>query len=196
MRVFFEAVLIGLAIAIPIDEIYLLCVKKTLDRGMKAAFLIGLGAALADCSFALLAMCNIPCVSCFFNEHGHFIKSAAGVFLIFIGLREFRKESAYALDIPHSTEASLAFKAYFLELSNPVTIAVILGLYRSIHSNSFSETAQILMGIFMSVIVWWLFLGFMISRYKHFLSEKVLHMVKFLTSLGLVVIGIMIIWSK
>ena len=43
-----KAWMIGIAIAAPVGPIGMLCIKKTLELGIKGALLVGLGAALAD----------------------------------------------------------------------------------------------------------------------------------------------------
>ncbi|OJU72806.1 MAG: hypothetical protein BGO07_01140 [Alphaproteobacteria bacterium 40-19] len=53
----------GVAIAVPAGPLGLLCVKKTLERGFKGALLIGLGAALADSVYGIIATVGLTAIS-------------------------------------------------------------------------------------------------------------------------------------
>lgn len=59
----FKAWMIGIAIAAPVGPIGMLCIKKTLELGIKGALLVGLGAAFADSVYGLIAALGLTAVS-------------------------------------------------------------------------------------------------------------------------------------
>ncbi|USO01944.1 MAG: LysE family transporter [Alphaproteobacteria bacterium] len=191
MSIFFQAILIGLAIAMPLDEIYLLCIKRSIDHDMRPSVLIGLGAACADCLFVMLS--QMPFFQSIFITHAALIQILAGIFLIGLGVNEVRHVLKYKNKgtCPVDNRA-LWFYAFCMEMTNPVTIAIILSFYKSIHVVTIFEGLQIVLGVFLSVILWWTFVGFLINYYRRFLSQKFLYFIKLITSIALIIIGIIV----
>jgi putative LysE/RhtB family amino acid efflux pump len=62
---FIKAWLIGIAIAAPVGPIGMLCIRKTLELGLKGALLVGLGAALADGCYGVIAALGLSAISHF-----------------------------------------------------------------------------------------------------------------------------------
>ena len=195
---FVKAFFIGALVAVAIDEMYLLCIQKTLAHGFKAALLIGIGSALADCTFALLAALDIAFISHLFETKAVFVKSACGFFLIFIGLKELWKKNMLHPQhhMSHSSELSLILKTYALEMTNPVTITVIAGVYQSFKAHTVFDVITLMSGVGLAVLLWWILIGFVIARYNHLLSDKINHHIQFASCLCLIAIGgYMIFWG-
>src|SRR5262245_65635492 len=80
---------IGLIAAAPIGPVNLICIRRTLSYGQINGFLAGLGAALGDGVFALIAGFSVKWVFDAIQEMGQPPKLASAPILMFYGLRVF-----------------------------------------------------------------------------------------------------------
>jgi len=180
---------------VPLDEIYLLCIKRSIDNDIRTSILIGVGTVLADCLFILLVSLKIPVFTYFFVTYAGWIQRVAGLFLVGLGIYEVRHtlktKGPLACLIKKS---SILWQTFLLELANPVTIAVIISIYDNVQSYSSFETLLLVSGVFISVVGWWSFMGLLICYYRKYFSPKFLHILKLITSIALVIIGIIIAW--
>ena len=84
----FKACMIGIAIAAPVGPIGMLCIKKTLELGIKGALLVGLGAALADSVYGLIAALGLTTVSNIMVTSSSALKLIGGIFLLYLAYKE------------------------------------------------------------------------------------------------------------
>ena len=94
MNVFVKGLIVGFALAAPVGPIAALCVQRTIARRWMAGFVSGLGAAVADGLYGLLAAFGATFISEFLiNEH-EWLQRIGGVILILLGLRLILKRVA------------------------------------------------------------------------------------------------------
>ena len=87
MSVFVKGLIVGFALAAPVGPIAALCVQRTIARRWMAGFVSGLGAAVADALYGLVAAFGATFVSEFLiNEH-EWLQRVGGVILILLGVR-------------------------------------------------------------------------------------------------------------
>src|SRR5271168_2724640 len=73
---------IGLAVAIPVGPIALLCMRRTLERGFLVGFATGLGAAIADLFYATIAGFGIAAVESALLAYRTPLGFVGGLFLL------------------------------------------------------------------------------------------------------------------
>ena len=101
---FLKAVGIGLAVAAPVGPMSLLCMRRTLTQSPVHGLATGAGIALGDATYALVAALGLAGVSAFMLKYDQPLHVAAGLFLLWLGLKSFlRKDerpiSASASDV-------------------------------------------------------------------------------------------------
>ena len=62
---FLTGLAFGLALAMPVGPIGLLCIRRSLDDGFAMGFATGLGAAVADAGYGAVAAFGLTAVSAF-----------------------------------------------------------------------------------------------------------------------------------
>src|SRR6266446_2645116 len=82
---FLKGLVIGFAIAAPVGPIGLLCIQRSLHNGFKIGLMTGLGAALADGTYGLIAGFGLTAVSSLLTSYQFWIKLIGGLFLIYLG---------------------------------------------------------------------------------------------------------------
>ncbi len=191
-----EAWLIGLAIAAPVGPIGMLCIRKTLELGLIGAIAVGLGAALADSVYGLVAALGLTAVSHFLLEKAIYIKLVGGAFLLYLAYKELKvKPTTKLASIGKSKHMSrLVTEVFFLTLTNPATILTFIGIFAGIGGGDVSTTEMMLlvMGIFLGSMTWWLFLGTLIVKIKHKLPEGWFHHIR---TLSAIILGGFGLWA-
>jgi threonine/homoserine/homoserine lactone efflux protein len=112
----------GLAVAVPVGPVAVLCVQRTLARGLAAGLPSALGAGSADAGFALVALLGLEAMRGWLLGHQNLLRASGGLFLVFLGVTT-------ALAVPRRLEVSTRpnllanwISAFFLTLTNPTTI--------------------------------------------------------------------------
>src|SRR5947207_15583322 len=78
---FIRGILVGVAIAVPVGPIGVLCVRRTILRGPVSGLISGLGAALADTLFGCIAAFGLTAISDALIQHQAWLKLGGGAFL-------------------------------------------------------------------------------------------------------------------
>lgn len=123
---------IGVIISAPMGPVGILCIQRTLDKGRKAGFYTGVGAALSDLFYSLLTGFGLSFIEEFLERNSSIIQLAGSAVLIAFGIFLFRKNPTRQLKRPMSqyVSAKKSILAGFLfTFSNPLILFLIIGLF-------------------------------------------------------------------
>lgn len=73
-----KGILVGICASIPLGPVGVICVQQTVNRGRRAGFASGYGAALADTLFATVAFLSLSVILDFIEEHRQIIQVGGG----------------------------------------------------------------------------------------------------------------------
>src|SRR5580700_9777571 len=178
LALFLKGLMIGLAIAAPVGPIGILCIQRSLHDGFKIGFMTGMGAALADGTYGLIAGFGLTAISSLLITHQFWIRIFGGLFLLYLGVKlsltKPKDRSTGSFD--KSPWHALA-TTYLLTLTNPATIlsfiAVFAGLGLGTTNPSISDAVILVLGITLGSALWWLTLSFGIAyMLRHRLSAS------------------------
>lgn len=175
-----KACLIGVAIAAPVGPIGLLCIRKTIEMGLMGALAVGLGAALADSVYGLIASTGLTVISDFLLGKEMIIKLVGGTLLLTLALETLKSPNAKEKSIERKSLLILSVKVFLLTLSSPMTILTFLAIFTSISGPELPphETGIMVLGIFMGSMLWWLILGTVVAKAHTYLSENSLKRIR------------------
>lgn len=187
--------LIGIATAAPVGPIGILCVRKTLEFGLRGALSVGVGAALADSLYGLLASLGFAAVEKFIVQHAPFIKLVGGCGLLYVAWREFFLKPVQQGNKELEDSSRLLWlmvEVFFLTLANPLTIFGLMGFFAILgHKNaSFSESLLFALGIFLGSMTWWLMLGGFTKRVKSMLRHAWTDRIRYVSAILIGGIGL------
>ena len=163
MAVFYlKALLLGVAIAAPVGPMSLLCMRRTLARGWALGMSTGLGIATGDGLYALVAALGL----------------AAGLFLLYLGLRAFFTDEGNAAEprAAVSSSWSACATSVLLTLTNPPTIVMFAAAFAALapRSGFVLPTALVTVaGVFSGSALWWLALTLTVASVRHALGSSV-----------------------
>src|SRR5690349_8507582 len=106
MLIFFlKGLLIGLAIAAPVGPIGILCIQRSLQEGFKIGLFTGLGAAMADGTYGLMAGFGLTAISSLLVSYQFWIRILGGLFLLYLGIK-LLLQPYRALKVSNNSERS------------------------------------------------------------------------------------------
>lgn len=160
---FLRGIAIGFAIAAPIGPVGLLCIRKALADGRMAAFVAGLGAALADTFFGAVVGLGLGAVSHFITGHTTWLKIVGGLFMLGLGIHTWR---AAAADMEMEAEpgsgpgmAKDFLSTFVITITNPGTILGVIGVFAALGASAKPQGAEdqalLVGGIFTGSALWW-----------------------------------------
>jgi threonine/homoserine/homoserine lactone efflux protein len=179
---FMKGILLGFSIAAPVGPIGVLCIRRTLAKGMLTGVLSGLGTATADSIYGCIAAFGVTIISNFLFDHQFYLRFLGGLFLLYLGYTTYRS-------IPAETVAQASSKglfgaytsAFFLTLTNPMTIisfaAVFAGLGIGATGENYTLAGLLVFGVFLGSMLWWLILSGMINALRATFNTKRLNYV-------------------
>lgn len=162
VELFVKGALIGFSIAAPVGPIGLLCIRRTLAYGRLCGFLSGLGAAVADAIYAVVAGSGLGAVTKLLLSASSWLPAVGGLFLVYLGLK-----TAFASPAPESAQIEPRgllrsfVSTLSLTLANPTTILSFAAVFASMTSTADAGTGGpiLVLGIFAGSAMWWLILS-------------------------------------
>ncbi len=149
----------GLAVAAPVGPMALLCMRRTLAQGWRPGLATGLGIAAADGAYACVAVAGLAGLQGFMLAHERPLHLAAGLFLIYLGLRTLFARQAEADGPPPAVGVGRAFaSALLLTLTNPPTIVMFAAIFASLAPPggfAWAGAAATAGGVLAGSLLWW-----------------------------------------
>lgn len=172
IALFIKGLIIGFAIAAPVGPIGVLCIQRSLQEGFKIGFMTGLGAAFADGCYGAIAGFGLTSISSLLISHQLWIRIIGGLFLIYLGIKQFFKIAQNDSKNNVDVSALQAFTTTFmLTLTNPATIlsfiAVFAGLGLGTINASYLHAIFLVLGIILGSAAWWLILSTSVAKILH-----------------------------
>lgn len=180
-KLFITGIVIGVMVSMPLGPIALLIIQKTVNKNRLSGFISGVGVALSDTFYAIIAGFSLTYIVAILKENQLFFQIFGALALIALGLNIFfknpikevrkfrRKGTNYFQDLVFS---------FLITISNPLVILVFLAILTgSGVVLSISEPYQsffIIAGIFTGGCLWWLLLTMVIGFFRHKFNLRVL----------------------
>jgi threonine/homoserine/homoserine lactone efflux protein len=192
---FLKAIGIGVAVAAPVGPMSVLCMRRTLTKGWQRGFSTGLGIATGDGAYAFVAALGLAGVSRFMLLYDKPLHFAAGLFLLYLGLRMFLNRS----DQPSQPDRAVGWfkpayvSALFLTLTNPPTIVSFAAIFTVLAPPAGFDLQTALLtvaGVFLGSSLWWLLLTLAISLVRHIIGPRTRHWINGISSAVLGFFGI------
>jgi threonine/homoserine/homoserine lactone efflux protein len=167
-------------------------------------FATGLGAAAADAIYAFVAAFGVTLVGEMMIEHRRWVGAAGGILLIVLGIMEWRAKPAELapIRVPSTGRLVRSFVSTFvLTLANPVTILSFAALFAALGLGAAVEEAielgrrnyamsQLIGGVFIGSLLWWLVLSNGVNAVRHHLGDKVFRWLNRISGTALIAFGL------
>ena len=165
-----KGLMAGLAIAVPVGPVNVMCASRTLTRGRLAGLVSGLGVATADALYGGIAAFSITFVIQFLQKEEFWIRVFGGILLMAIGVMYFRKPGQAAIQREVRVDVHSDYvSTLLLTMTNPTTVlsflAVLAGLGMAEH-REWWLTFLLVAGIFCGSMLWWVVLVMVVNHFR------------------------------
>ncbi len=191
-----RGVAIGLAVAIPVGPIALLCMRRTLEGGFSVGFATGLGAALADLFYAGTAAFGIAAVEAVLLVYRTPLSFIGGIFLLALAARTALSKTITIREVNLKTGGTLnaVVGGFVLTASNPLTVlgfvAIFAGFGAGRGLTDAGRSVSLVLGVFVGSTLWWMALTGVIARIRHFFEPRTLHALNLAAAVVIAAFGV------
>ena len=165
-----DGIIVGFSASVPLGPIGVLCIQRTLNRGRMAGFVSGLGAALSDTIYAIVAGFSLSCVLEVIEAQMLWWQLAGAVILIIMGVKIFLSNPAIQLRRQKRKNSSLLqdFASTFLiTITNPLAIFLFIAAFSVVGGEKqFDMQLMLVSGVFIGAASWWLTLTSLIGLFR------------------------------
>ncbi len=176
-----RGVAIGLALAIPVGPIALLCMRRTLERGFLVGFATGLGAAIADLVYATIAAFGIGAVETVLLAYRTPLSFVGGIFLVSLAWRIGFSKTTVMREVDSTTKGlpSALISGLLLTATNPLTVLGFVAIFAGFGvGRGLTDTGRavsLTIGVGVGSVLWWVTLTAIIARIRHFFEPGTLN---------------------
>lgn len=184
-----KGVWLGFCIAAPVGPIGTLVLKQSIRWGHRAGLASGLGAALADLTFGLLATAGVRLATGYTRPLALF----GGGFLLWLAWKSWQETPVENISVAEQeTYLRNVATTFVLTLSNPITILSFAAL---ITSAGITSPIQFVTGIFLGSMAWWVILSTAAEWFATFIALRPV-LLNRLAAATLAVFGLWVIFQK
>jgi threonine/homoserine/homoserine lactone efflux protein len=188
ISLFFKGFLVGIIISAPIGPVGALCIQRTMSYGRLSGILSGIGAAVGDSIFAVIAVFGLTFISGFLDEKEAWFRIAGGIILLYFGLRVYLSKQQDCSNQDNEVNHFGTFgSALLLTISNPLVILSILAVFAVLGivnpTSSYPSTALLILGVFSGAVFLWTITCHILSNYRNRMGQKGILLVNRITGL-------------
>jgi len=204
---FLKGLVIGFVIAVPVGPIGILCARRVLTHGRRAAFLSGIGAATADVIYGFIAAFGLQFVSDILQTYQTWFRLAGGALLLVLGIKTFveKPERKIRLSILRKKRhTGMYASTFFFTLTNPITILSLTAVFAAFGvagtRGGVVAALVLILGVFLGSAFWWLFFVGVFSVFKRRFKRRELEEINRIA--GLIITGfgalalVSALWSR
>ena len=194
-----KGIIVGIIVTAPVGPIGLLCIQRTINRGMFSGLTTGIASALADLVFAIIAGFSISAIGNFLEVNKLLIRLIGGIIVLFLGIRITRTNPIKRFrhqKLQKRTYVGDAISGFLITLTNPVVIIVFGAAFAGFGLNeaqSHKEVIFTIIGIFIGAVSWWTTLTFLVNIFKSKINFRKMFWLNRITGILVIIFGIAII---
>ena len=192
-----SGVVMGLAAAVPVGPVNIICIRRTFAFGPLNGFISGLGAALGDGVFAVITGLGLTWIAQLIEGYATVIELVGGAMMVWMGFRTF-----VSPPLPRCVEeradkegtnlVRAMISTFALTITNPVTLLSFGVMFASLGglaggAGSFHDAGFVVAGVVGGSAGWWLALTTVIGLFHTKIDEGAMRMIN--RACGVLVMG-------
>jgi threonine/homoserine/homoserine lactone efflux protein len=190
LELLLRGVIAGIAISAPVGPVNVLCVSRTIKKGLHSGIVSGLGAAAADTIYGSIAGFSITFIIGWLVRELFWIRVVGGLLLIAIGLvYYFKKPKSLGETEKRDSAGSDMATTFLLTLTNPTTVLSFLAVLAVLglgERRPWTLTSFLVLGIFCGAMFWWTLLASISGHFRDRFNDRA---VVWLNRIGALAIG-------
>ena len=179
-----KGLFVGVVASAPTGPVGILCIQRTLRKGLPYGIVTGMGAALSDLIYALVTGFGMSFVMDFVSNAANMFKMqlAGSAMLFLFGLYMFRSKPQKKFPVTSKEKGTLLhnfFTAFFVTLSNPLIVFLFIALFARfafVVPNHPMEQVFGYTAMMVGAMLWWLGLSYVVNKVRTHFNEKYIRM--------------------
>lgn len=196
MELALKGLFVGVVASAPTGPVGILCIQRTLRKGLLYGLVTGLGAAISDLLYALVTGLGMSFVMDFISNAANMFKmQLIGSAMLFIfGLYMFRCKPQTHVSPSSKDKGTLLHNfitAFLVTLSNPLIVLLFIALFARFAFVVPNHPAEQVIGytaMFIGAMAWWMGLSYVVNKVRTHFNEKYIRIMT-MTIGGLVVLA-------
>ncbi|MBS2097358.1 LysE family translocator [Carboxylicivirga linearis] len=173
LKYIIDGIIIGISASIPLGPIGVLVIQRTLNKGRLSGFFSGLGAALSDTIYAIIAGFSLSFIVGFIETQMLWIQIIGALVLIGLGLKIFFNNPAVQLRRQKKRSSSLFqdfASTFILTIANPLAVFLFLAFFAGFRvveaKQELFDRFLLILGVFVGASTWWFSLSSLINTLR------------------------------
>lgn len=191
--IFVSGLVLGLSIAAPVGPMGLLCINRTLQRGLVAGLSVGAGIATGDAIYGAVAAFGLSAITDALAAFSRPLRLIGGAFLVWMGVQSWRMAGAAraAREVAPATNISLDYLAAVgLTLTNPATILSFMAAFGALSlATRDGGAGWLVAGVFLGSAAWWIGLCGSIATARKALPPQAMSWIDRISAVTLILFG-------
>jgi threonine/homoserine/homoserine lactone efflux protein len=189
---FLKGLVFGFLLAASVGPMWVLCFRRTIEQGVLAGFVSGLGVAVADGLYGAVAAFGLTAISGFLLEQSFWLGVIGGVFLLYLGVKCLISKPV-TIDESRQERTSLpqAFLSTLgLTLANPPTILAFAAIFAGlglVSTADYGAASLVVAGVFLGSAFWWVVLAGAANWLRHRIGPGLFRAINIFS--GLTILG-------
>lgn len=194
---FIKGFLIGLSVSIPpIGPVSILVIRRTIIYNRISGFLSGLGSAIADGIYALIAALGITFIATLLTQYKYILRISSGIFICGFGLYIFNSKLLLQTNPDKKGLLRDFFSTLAITLSNPLLIMFFMAVFAMFETDLRpSSISFLLSGIIAGSTTWWFILVNIVHFFKSKITTSSLIMINKIAGVTLIIFGIITLFG-
>lgn len=176
-----KGILIGMLVSIPLGPIGILVIQRTVNKSRKAGFLSGMGAAISDTLYAIVAGFSLTFIIDFIRAHEVTFQAFGAFVVLALGIHIFLKNPVTDLrknKVRGNSHFQDMISCFLVTISNPLTVFVFIAVFTSsgvaVNLEKPYHALVVIPGIFIGATLWWFSLSGIVGLFRHKINLRVL----------------------
>ncbi len=201
-----KGAIVGFLASIPLGPVGVLCIQRTINKGKTSGLYSGLGAAVVDMLYAVVAVLGLSFIIKFIEEQAVYFQVVGGLVLLFLGVRIFYTNPVHQIRKHRRKKNNLIedfLSVVVLTLSNPLAVFLFVAAFAGIgivtSNKAWFNSGLLILGVFVGATMWWFLLTHTVNAFRRKFRLKQLWWVNKIAGAAIVLFGffavLSILWS-
>jgi threonine/homoserine/homoserine lactone efflux protein len=195
-----KGIITGLILTLSFGAGFFALVQTSISRGTNKGILIAVGAVISDALYIFMAMFATSFISEELPKYDKWIRIAALVSFIFIGIRTIIKSSKVLQtgDIGEKPNYYFISKGFLLNKLNPMILITWIGITAYLRSSLLYDLPHLIaffVAVMASVFATQAGICYSSNKIKNYLSEQFIHRMNILIGILFIGLGLLIFFS-
>lgn len=163
----------GLLVSAPLGPVGVMCIQRTINRGIKSGLYSGLGASAADLFYALIAGFGLSYIIQFIEARQTIIQFIGALIVVFISFKIFNSNPAVQIRNQRNKKGKPLeeiVSIFVVTVSNPAVLFAFVFMFAGFNvlnsSSGHLGTITAIAGIFTGSMLWWYLLSAGINHFR------------------------------